>query len=122
MRVRAARQLRIVVADNDPDALELVVTDLRLEGHDVVEAVLNGPAALAACAARQPDVLVVDHRMPPGPNGVDVAEALSREGSPIRVIVYSNYRDRDVVLRVRAAGATFLPKGSLHGLRRAVAG
>ena len=118
----ALRRLRIVVADNDADALDLLVTDLGLEGHEVIAAATDGVAALAACDAEQPDVLVVDHRMPPGPSGAEVAEQLHRDGSPVRVIVYSNYRDPAVVDRVLAAGATFLPKGSLRALRRAVSG
>ena len=34
-----SRHLRLVVADNDPAALDLAVTDLTLEGHEVVAAV-----------------------------------------------------------------------------------
>lgn len=115
-------RLRIVVADNDPDALDLVVTDLGLEGHEIVGSATDAAGALAACKAEHPDVLVVDHRMPPGATGAEVAEQLHRDRSPIRVIVYSNYRDPEVVRRVVEAGATFLPKGSLRALRRAVDG
>src|SRR3546814_7236577 len=41
------RSLRIVVADNDPDALELVVTDLGLEGHEIVGRCLDGVTTIA---------------------------------------------------------------------------
>ena len=46
--------LRVVVVDNDAAALELVVTDLRLEGHDVVGTALDGATALDLCRALQP--------------------------------------------------------------------
>jgi len=114
------RRKRVVVADNDRDALDLVVTDLGFEGHEIVASALDGEGAIAACESERPDVLVVDHRMPPGPSGADVAERLHLAGSSVRVIVYSNYRDPVVIDRVQAAGATFLPKGSLRALRRAV--
>lgn len=113
---------RVVVADNDPAALELVVVDLGLEGHDIVDAVLDGTAALESCRRHRPDVAVLDHRMPPGPSGTDVAEVLTADPTlAIHVIVYTNYQDADIVARLRACGATYLPKGNLRRLRVAVA-
>jgi len=118
--VQPERVLRVVVADNDPDALELVVTDLRLEGHEIVGRCLDGSAAMAACLAERPDVAVIDHRMPPGPHGLEVAQRLAVEAPDVRVIVYTNYQDRELVDAVRASGATYVPKGSLRALRQAL--
>jgi len=118
--VSPAHQLRLVVADNDPDALELAVTDLRLEGHEIVGSCLDGDGALAACLAERPDVAVIDHRMAPGPHGLEVAQRLGREAPDIRVIVYTNYQDVELIDAVRACGATYLPKGKLRALRLAV--
>lgn len=114
--------LRVVVVDNDPDALELVLTDLRLEGHDIVGSCLDGATALEMCKRLRPDVAVVDHRMPPGPHGLEVAQRLAREAPDVRVIVFTNYQDRALVDAVRASGATYLPKGNLRLLRQAVMG
>ncbi len=114
--------VRVVVADNDPSALELAVTDLRLEGHDVVGSCLDGATALDLCLRLRPDVAVIDHRMPPGPHGLEVAQRLAVEAPEIRVIVFTNYQDRALIEAVREAGATYLPKGNLRLLRRAVAG
>ena len=116
------RRLRIVVVDNDPDALALAVTDLGYEGHDIVGQGHSGGDALRLVEVHQPDVLVVDHRMPPGPWGAEVAEQVAQTAPATRVIVYSNYQSVELTDRVRAAGATFLPKGSLRSLRRAVQG
>ena len=115
-------ELRVVVADNDPDALELVTTDLRLEGHHIVGSCLDGDTAVTLCLAERPDVAVIDHRMPPGPYGLEVAQRLAREAPDVRVIVFTNYQDVDLIEEVRACGATYLPKGSLRALRRAVLG
>jgi DNA-binding NarL/FixJ family response regulator len=111
----------VVVADNDPGALELVVTDLSLEGYDIVGACDDGQTALELCVRLRPDVAVLDHRMPPGPHGLEVARQLAIDAPGVRVIVFTNYQDRDLVEQVRAAGATYLPKGNLRALRRAVA-
>ena len=120
--MQLARPLRVVVADNDPDALELVITDLRLEGHDIVGRCLDGGTAIALCLAERPDVAVIDHRMPPGPHGLEVAQRLQHEAPDVRVIVFTNYQDVALIESVRACGATYLPKGNLRALRQAVSG
>ena len=112
--------LRVVVVDNDDAALELVVTDLRLEGHDVVGTAVDGSSALELCRSLHPDVVVLDHRMPPGPHGLEVAQRLATEVPDTRVIVFTNYQEPELVAEVEAAGATYLPKGNLRALRRAV--
>ena len=110
-----------MVADNDADALDLAELDLGLEGHDVVATANDGEGAIEACRTHRPDVLVVDYRMPPGVDGVGVARAVLREGLAGRVIVYSNYADPKVIARAQQIGATWLRKGDLPALRRAVA-
>ena len=108
---------RVVVADNDQDALDLLVLDLSLEGHDIVGTALGGDDAVSLCESLRPDVLVVDYRMPPGPNGLDVARRV-RELPGLRVVVYSNYHDTHLREQTARAGATFLQKGQLTALRR----
>jgi DNA-binding NarL/FixJ family response regulator len=112
--------VRVVVVDNDPAALDLAVTDLRLEGHEIVGSGADGAAALELCRTTEPDVLVIDHRMPPGPWGVDVAAVVREEFPHIRVVLYSNYDDPEVIERAQAAGASYLLKGNLRSLRRVV--
>ena len=110
---------RIVVADNDPDALDLALTDLRLEGHEVFGAI-DAADAESLVGSVAPDVLVLDHRMPPGISGLDLAERLRTSAPDLRVVIYSNYQR--VELRARAAriGVPFLAKGNLRALRAAV--
>ena len=111
---------RVVVVDNDPDALDLLVLDLRLEGHDVVGTALRGEDGIELCRALRPDVLVVDYRMPPGPNGVEVVRAL-RGMEGLRTVVYSNYGGERLRDEIAGLGATYLAKGQLTALRRVVA-
>jgi CheY-like chemotaxis protein len=114
--------LRVVVVDNDQAALDLVVTDLRLEGHQVVGTALDGATGFDICRELRPDVVVPDHRMPPGPHGLEVAQRLATDVPDVRVIVFTNYQDPALVEGIRAAGAVYMPKGNLRALRRAVAG
>jgi two-component system NarL family response regulator len=116
----AGQRLRVVVADNDKDALDLVAIDLGLEGHDIVGAASDGARAVQLCRSLHPDVLVVDLRMPPGPDGIAVAQEL-RDEPGLRIVLYTNYRGAEVASAAAAAGATYLLKGDLRALRRAVA-
>lgn len=113
--------IRVLVVDNDPDAVDLVVTDLTLEGHQVVGTAYDGVSAVALCQALMPDVMVIDIRMPPGPTGVEVVgEVRGQRG--LRCIVYTNYRDTSLRRTVERLGAVFLVKGELVALREAVLG
>ncbi|MCA1711237.1 MAG: response regulator [Actinobacteria bacterium] len=55
--------MKIVVAEDDPSVRSLLVAELELAGHEVVD-VVNGAAALTAVEQEQPDALVLDVMMP----------------------------------------------------------
>jgi CheY-like chemotaxis protein len=110
---------RVLVADNDEEALGLAVLDLRLEGH-IVMGTADGESVLALLPVFQPDVVVLDHRMPPGPSGLAVARRLRRERPELRLVIYSNYQDTELVQQAAELGVPFLPKGNLVTLRAAV--
>jgi len=67
---------RIVIADDDADIRELVVFKLRHGGHEVVP-VGDGAAAVEACTAEKPDLVILDVMMP-GMSGLDAARALRK--------------------------------------------
>lgn len=102
--------VKVLVADDDPDILGLVVMRLRREGYEVVEA-RDGAEALALAALHQPAVLLLDVGMP-DLDGYEVIRRLRAEaataGLPILVVTA---RDREeVVEQGIAAGAN----GYLH--------
>lgn len=112
---------RIVVADNDPEVTDLLVSDLQAEGHEVVGIATGGERALELCLERRPDVLVIDYRMPPGPNGIEIAARLREAAPGVAVVIYTNYRRADVRVDAERLGARFLMKGNIRALRRVVA-
>jgi len=57
------RELRILIADDDRDAVLTLMTLLRDEGHDV-RGVYKGRQALDAVASFEPDVVLLDIAMP----------------------------------------------------------
>ena len=115
-----SRPLRLVVADNDVAVLELLLLDLRLEGHHVVASAATGEEALQACREHQPDVLVVDLRLGPGIDGLEVARRLERSGP--RVVLHTNYVNAGVLNAAQDVGVTVVEKGGLGALRRAILG
>lgn len=116
----AKTPLRLVVVDNDKAVLDLLLLDLRLEGHDIVATATNGEDGLLLCEEHHPDVLVVDFRLGPGINGVEVARQARRSGR--RVVLFTNYINPSVLTDARDAGAVVVEKGNLYALRRAVEG
>jgi DNA-binding response OmpR family regulator len=70
---------RIVIADDDADIRELVVFKLRHAGHEVLP-VADGTAAVEACLADRPDLVILDVMMP-GMSGLEAARVLRAEES-----------------------------------------
>lgn len=112
--------MRAVVVDNDPDALDLVVTDLELEGVDIVATATSGADAIDTCKEQRPDVVVLDVRMPPGIDGVEVARVLRLETPETAVVLYTNHLTEHVLGSARALGVPVVRKGNLRALRRAL--
>jgi CheY-like chemotaxis protein len=54
---------KILVAEDEPDIRELIAFTLRFAGHDVVT-VGNGVEAVEAAKQAQPDLILMDVRMP----------------------------------------------------------
>ena len=73
-RRASARPLRVLVADDDHDAVLTLSALLRLEGHEV-SGVHDGQAVFAAAEDFKPDVAILDINMP-RMNGFDVARNL----------------------------------------------
>jgi response regulator NasT len=111
---------RVVIADNDAEWVELIRTDLSLEGHQVLAAVQSGEEAIDACRQHHPDVLVVDEKMPPGTNGVEVARRVRASDPSIQVVIFTNFDEEEIIKGAADAGAVFVLKGNLRALRAAL--
>jgi two-component system, NarL family, nitrate/nitrite response regulator NarL len=95
----------VLIADDHPlyrEALEQAIG--RRADLELVAAVPDGRAALEQIRELNPDVAVLDMRMP-GLRGLDVVEALSRDGSRTRVLMLSAALESSVVYAAVAAGA-----------------
>jgi len=94
---------RVLVADDHTAYRRSVVRALERAGLDVVAAVGDGAEALALVRRLEPDVALLDLRMPEA-SGSEVATMLRDEGSSTRVLVLSAYLEPEVVRAALHAG------------------
>jgi DNA-binding NarL/FixJ family response regulator len=85
--------VRVVIAEDSAVVRAGLVEILADRGHEVVAAVGDAEALLAAVAAHHPDVTVVDVRMPPDhtDEGLRAAIAIRHDYPGTGVLVFSQY-------------------------------
>jgi two-component system CheB/CheR fusion protein len=95
---------RILVVDDNRDAVESLAMLLRLDGHEVRVA-HDGPRALEAAAAFAPQVVLLDIGMP-GMSGYEVARRLRADGGPAcpLLVAMTGYGQDEDRRRSREAG------------------
>ena len=102
---------RVLVADDQAvvrDGLVLLLSTA--EELEVVGVAANGREAVALALQLQPDVALVDLRMPEL-DGAGVTAALAEQAPSIRVLILTTYADDDAVLpALRAGAAGYLTK------------
>lgn len=120
--------IRVVVADDHPIVRQGVVALLQGEPDiEVVADVPDGRAALSAVLAEDPDVVVMDLRMPVM-DGVDATRAIRARRPAVAVLVVTTYdTDEAIVRAVEAGAAGYMLKDSptedlVDAVRRAAAG
>jgi DNA-binding NarL/FixJ family response regulator len=85
--------MRVVIAEDSAVLRAGLIEVLADRGHEVVAAVGDADALIAAVAQHRPDVTVVDVRMPPThtDEGLRAAVALRRDYPGLGVLVFSQY-------------------------------
>jgi two-component system nitrate/nitrite response regulator NarL len=106
-----ARTIRVFVADDHPLVREGLVRAVGDQpALEVVGSAGNGREALDAIRRIQPDVALIDVKMPEL-DGMAVVRAVARDALPTRVVFLSAYVDSAVAYRALAEGAAgFLSK------------
>jgi DNA-binding NarL/FixJ family response regulator len=120
--------IRIVLADDHPVVREGLRGMLTAEpDFNVVGEASNGAEAVTLAEQLQPDVILMDLRMP-GVDGVAAIEMLQARGSAVQVLVLTTYdSDADIVRAVEAGATGYLLKDAprqelFRGVRAAARG
>jgi two-component system NarL family response regulator len=122
----AARQLRVLVADDHPVVRHGLVALIDHQADmTVVAEVGTGREAVEQYAALQPDVVLMDLRMPEL-DGVEAITAIRAATPQARIVVLTTYdSDEDIYRGLRAGAMAYLlkdaPAGELLSAIRAVA-
>jgi DNA-binding NarL/FixJ family response regulator len=98
--------LKIILMDDH----EIVRMGLRLlfEQMPNVEVVAEGGSAeeaIALCSLHQPDVVIMDIRMPPGLSGITACKTIVERWPLIQVIMLTSYADDELITEAIKAGA-----------------
>jgi DNA-binding NarL/FixJ family response regulator len=103
--------IRVVLADDHPVVREGLRGMLAAEpGIEVVADAASGAEAVAVAARYQPDVVLMDLRMPNG-DGVEATSEIVGVHPGIRVVVLTTYEtDADIVRAVEAGAVGYLLK------------
>ncbi len=85
--------MRVVIAEDAAIMRDGLTQTLSRRGHQVVAAVPDAEALLAAVGEHRPDVAIVDVRMPPThtDEGLRAAKAIRRDYPGVGVLVFSQY-------------------------------
>lgn len=105
--------LKVVLADDHVlvrDGIKALLEDE--QDIEVLDEASNGKEALEIIKERQPDLLIVDIRMPEM-NGIEVVQAIKKEALKTKTLVLSMHDSEEYVLQSIQAGADgYLLKGS----------
>ena len=102
---------KILIADDEPDILEIIQFNLQAEGYEVITA-KNGDEAIDEAKKHHPDLIILDIMMP-GKNGIDVCNILRMQPAfkETLIIFLSALSDESTEIRGLETGADdFLTK------------
>jgi DNA-binding NarL/FixJ family response regulator len=104
--VSSSPATRVVVADDDVLLREGITSLLERSGFDVVAQAGDGVTALRACREHEPDLLLIDIRMPPthSTEGLDAAQAIREEYPGMGVLVLSAHVELEHAMDLLASG------------------
>jgi DNA-binding response OmpR family regulator len=103
-----ARPLRVLVVDDEPPIVELLAGYLEREGWTVASAA-DGPAALNAVQAQDPDVVILDVMLP-GMDGVEVCRRLRRFSDAYVLLLTARGEEIDRIVGLTVGADDYLVK------------
>lgn len=101
-------QPRILIIEDEPALAEGIAYHLRREGYEVTHAV-NGETGLAEARRLRPNLLLLD-LMLPGLTGIEVCQALRREGGLPVIMLSARDTETDIVVGLTVGADDYITK------------
>jgi two-component system, NarL family, response regulator YdfI len=98
--------IRVVVADDHPvvrEGLRMMLEEMA-EGFALVGMAADGAAAIRLIEQQQPDVVLMDVRMPVV-DGVEAIKQIQKQWPHIAILVLTTYNEDELMIRALQAGA-----------------
>ncbi|MGH2365216.1 MAG: response regulator [Chloroflexota bacterium] len=104
--------MEILVADDDPDIVDIICYSLRKDGHTVI-AGYDGQQALDLARKHHPDLAILDVMMPKQ-NGFEVCRRLRQESSMPVILLTAKGEDNDKVWGLDLGADDYVTKPFSH--------
>jgi CheY-like chemotaxis protein len=100
--MNTAREIRVLIAEDDAPVAGLTRAELEIAGLSVVGVAVDGRQAVERVRALKPDVVLMDIAMPVM-DGIAAAAAI-QQGCPTPVVILSAHDETEMIRRATAAG------------------
>jgi CheY-like chemotaxis protein len=108
------RAIRVMVVDDTDHVRQMLASMLTLDGFEVVEEAASGNEAVRRIEGADPDVVVIDYRMP-GMDGLDTARTIKQRRPDQLMVLYTAFIDADLQQAADDAGIAVC-LGKVEGL------
>ncbi|MDQ6910956.1 MAG: response regulator [Actinomycetota bacterium] len=100
-----ARPIRVMIVEDTDHVRRMLTSMLSLDGFEIVAEAATGQQAVSSVASANPDVIVIDYKMP-AMDGLAVARQV-RERRPQQVVIlYTAYVDATIEHEAAEAGVS----------------
>jgi CheY-like chemotaxis protein len=109
-----AGPIRVMLVDDVDHVRRMLRNMLDLDGFEVVAEAGSGPEAVDVVVGAEPDIVVVDYKMP-DVDGLETAARVRAVRPDQVMILYTAFVDADLEARARAVGVSVV-LGKVEGL------
>jgi DNA-binding NarL/FixJ family response regulator len=106
--------IKVMVVDDTDHVRNMLTSMLTLDGFEVVGAAAGGAEAIASLDASDPDVVVIDYKMP-GMDGLTTARTIREQRPRQLMIMYTAFIDPELERQAIDAGIAVC-LGKVEGL------
>ncbi len=108
------RAIRVMVVDDTDHVRQMLASMLTLDGFEVVDEAASGSEAVRRIEGADPDVVVIDYRMP-GMDGLETARQIKARRNSQLMVLYTGFIDESLQKAADEAGVAVC-LGKVEGL------